>query len=348
MREAEPTALKRGLAALLIVVAGLAWADGAGAHSVGLSRGDYRVQGATVAVLLVFSGVEFATAQAPASGGASTREAIMGDVVIDADGVACRSGPVTSEPAEGDAVAIRATFVCDRPPHELAIDCRFIDRFSTGHRHLAAVSAGGVESSFVLVHARTRIEMDLSSASAPTTSFGAMVWAGVSHILTGYDHLAFLFGLLLMGGTLRSLAGVISAFTLAHSMTLALAVLRVVTISPNVVEPAIALSIAYVGIENLFGVDPAKRWRITFPFGLIHGFGFASALIDLDLPRAAVPAALIAFNLGVEIGQLAVVVVVLPIIVWARRSGAFRKKAVPALSLGLALLGAGWFVLRIR
>jgi len=125
-----------------------------------------------------------------------------------------------------------------------------------------------------------------------------MVWMGVQHIVTGYDHLAFLLGLLLLGGRVRTLVAILTAFTVAHSITLALAVLRVVSLSPGFVEPAIALSIAYVGVENLFVTDARKRWRITFPFGLLHGFGFAGALTALDLPRAQLPSALFGFNLG--------------------------------------------------
>ena len=135
-----------------------------------------------------------------------------------------------------------------------------------------------------------------------------MLKLGVEHILTGADHLVFLLGLILVGGSLRSLVGVVTAFTLAHSITLALAALSIFAPSPRLVEPAIALSIAYVGVENLFVNDASKRWRITFPFGLIHGFGFAGALREIALPRAQLPIALVSFNLGVELGQLGVLV----------------------------------------
>ena len=207
---------------------------------------------------------------------------------------------------------------------------------------------GGHETAFVVALAQKTAEAPAANAGSQTTSFTAMVWTGVQHILTGYDHLAFLVGLLLLGGRLRSLIGTITAFTVAHSITLGLAVLRVVSLSPAIVEPAIALSIAYVGIENLFVRDASKRWRITFPFGLVHGFGFAGALMELDLPRAQLPVALFAFNLGVELGQLGVLAVVLPLVLLARKRAWFRNWGVKALSLAIAVAGVVWFVQRVR
>jgi len=175
----------------------------------------------------------------------------------------------------------------------------------------------------------------------------SMLKLGVEHILTGADHLVFLLGLILVGGTLRSLAGVVTAFTLAHSITLALAALSIFAPSPRLVEPAIALSIAYVGVENLFVRDARRRWRITFPFGLVHGFGFAGALREIALPRAQVPIALVSFNLGVEIGQLAVLSVALPLVLAARGAPWFGARGVKILSVAIAVGGAALFVTRL-
>ncbi len=168
---------------------------------------------------------------------------------------------------------------------------------------------------------------------------------GVEHILSGYDHLLFLLGLVLVGASLPSLLRVVSAFTLAHSITLGVAAFGLWAPPARIVEPLIALSIAYVGVENLFVRDLAKRWRLTFAFGLIHGFGFASALRDLSLPRAGIPLALLGFNAGVEVGQLAVLALVLPLLALARRSPLLSAARVP--SLGIAAVGAAWFVLRL-
>ncbi len=312
----------------------------AAAHAVGLSRGEYHVTDRGVRALYVFSRSELAAS--------ADAKSVVEATTVRVDGSLCRPHFESVSEAEGDAVSVRAFFACDRPAGMLSIDCGFLDALAEGHRHLATVSTDASESVYVLDRARERIDVDLGAPPPPKSiPFGAMVWTGVEHIGTGYDHLAFLFGVVLLGGRPRSLVGVVSAFTLAHSITLAMAVLGVVSVPPSVVEPAIALSIAYVGIEDVFGADPAKRWRITFPFGLVHGFGFASALTSLALPRAQVPAALLAFNLGVELGQLAVLAAVLPVVLWARRYEFFRVWGVRVLSFGLAVAGFVWFFRRI-
>jgi hydrogenase/urease accessory protein HupE len=171
---------------------------------------------------------------------------------------------------------------------------------------------------------------------------------GVEHILTGWDHLVFLLGLVLLRARVKQLLAVVTAFTVAHSITLALAVLGVFTPSSRIIEPAIALSIAYVGVENFFVKDGSKRWRITFPFGLIHGFGFAGALRAIDLPRAEIPGALVSFNLGVEAGQLGVMLVVLPLVFLLRdRQRWFDPRGVRVVSGVVAGVGALLFVARI-
>src|SRR3569623_1444266 len=135
--------------------------------------------------------------------------------------------------------------------------------------------------------------------------------------------------------------------TLAHSITLALAARGSFAPSPRLVEPAIALSIAYVGVENLFVADARKRWRITCPFGLIHGFGFAGALRAIALPRPQVPVALIAFNAGVELGQLAVLALALPLVMAARRAPWFGDRGGRIASGAIAAGGAALFVVRL-
>jgi hypothetical protein len=316
------------------------------AHAVGLSRGDYEVSGRVVKALYVFSEGELATAGL--RGADAQREpGVVDATVVRADGATCAPHFDSLEEGPGDAVRVLATFTCNSPPHDLTIDFRFIEALPAGHRHVATVSLGGREQSFIVVRDKPTIELDVGGAVASKTAFGAMVWTGIRHIWTGYDHLAFLLGLLLLGGRARSLVGVISAFTVAHSITLGLAVLHVVSPHPSIVEPGIALSIAYVGFENLYAPDPAKRWRIAFPFGLLHGLGFASVLMDLDLPRERVAAALLSFNLGVELGQLGVLAVALPVIVWARRYAAFRTSGVRILSSALSIAGCVWFVSRV-
>jgi hydrogenase/urease accessory protein HupE len=182
---------------------------------------------------------------------------------------------------------------------------------------------------------------------------------GVEHIFTGWDHLAFLVALLLLGGKLRHLVAIVTSFTLAHSVTLALAALGIVVPPGRVIEPAIAASVVAVAAENLWALRPggdrtaricdavAHRWRLTFAFGLVHGFGFASALRELELPRAALAAGLVSFNLGVESGQLVLVAAAVPLLALLARFRGFRFAGVPVLSLSIAVLGLLWLGQRL-
>ena len=187
----------------------------------------------------------------------------------------------------------------------------------------------------------------------PMPSFGRYLWLGIEHILTGTDHLSFLLGLLVVCRRVRSVAIIVTCFTLAHSLTLALAALELVRLSPRIVEPLIAASIVFVGIENLFvSAEPegpwVSRWAVAFGFGLIHGLGFAGALQQLGLGAygTSVIAPLLAFNLGVELGQLSVAGVVLAVLWRLPRTG--RLTRLPRLvSLVVAGLGLFWLVQRL-
>ncbi len=170
---------------------------------------------------------------------------------------------------------------------------------------------------------------------------------GVEHIWTGYDHLLFLAALLLRGGGLWSLLKIVTAFTLAHSVTLAIAVLGLVTIGDRLVESVIAASIAWVALENLAFRDvPSQRWLVSFAFGLVHGFGFLSALRPLALPAGNLAVALLGFNLGVEAGQAVVIAIAVPILVWTRRR-TWEPRVVQGVSLALVIVGVVWFVQRL-
>ncbi|MEZ4265728.1 MAG: HupE/UreJ family protein [Myxococcota bacterium] len=177
--------------------------------------------------------------------------------------------------------------------------------------------------------------------------FASMIAMGVEHILMGFDHLLFLLGLLLICGRISDMAKVITAFTVAHSVTLCLAALDVWTPPAGIIEPAIALSVAFVGIENFIKPDPAGRWRIAGAFGFIHGFGFAGALGEVGLPEGNVVAALAGFNIGVELGQLAIMVLVVPIIAMALKRPTYTRYVMPALSGLVALAGILWFAERV-
>lgn len=175
--------------------------------------------------------------------------------------------------------------------------------------------------------------------------------SGIHHILIGPDHLLFLIGLLLLGGTIRRLILVVTAFTVAHSITLSLAALRLVEPPASIIEPAIALSIIYVGVDNLLvrtGKGRDVRPWIALAFGLIHGFGFANVLREMDLPPRALGWSLFSFNIGVEIGQVLVVVIIAAILaaIRARNELAGRTIAV-AGSIAVIVAGGYWFVERV-
>ena len=172
--------------------------------------------------------------------------------------------------------------------------------------------------------------------------------AGVHRMLIGADHLMFLAGLLLLGGTLKQLLIVVSAFTVAHSITLSLAALGVVIPPANAVGPAMALSVVYVGADNRGRAGGAIRGVGACGFGLIHGFGFANVLREMDLPNRALGWTVFSFNIGVEIGQLVVVVLIASLFAWIRsRSEAAGRRLAMAGSLVVMLAGASWFVQRV-
>ncbi len=193
----------------------------------------------------------------------------------------------------------------------------------------------------------------------PVPGFRRYALLGVEHILTGYDHLLFLLGLLLVCRRARTVAVVVTCFTAAHSVTLALAALHVVTLAGRVVEPLIAASIVFVGVENVVrGSEPDKpwpnswlitRWGLAFAFGLIHGLGFAGALEDIGLGRDGAPiiAPLIAFNLGIELGQLAIALPLFAVLWKLRALPAFARTGVKIASLLVAAVGLVWFIQRL-
>jgi hydrogenase/urease accessory protein HupE len=233
---------------------------------------------------------------------------------------------------------------------QLRISAPVLRELPRGHKQFCSVSD---QNNKVLVERMLTADVpdltiDLSSAPANSRSPFSFVFLGIEHILTGFDHLAFLLALLLAGDSLRRNAKIITSFTVAHSLTLALATLGVVRISPAIVEPIIAASVVFVGLENLFGRRVAARWLVTFGFGLVHGLGFASALRELGIGGLGVRAffPLLSFNVGVELAQIAIAALVLPLVWKLKQRPVFALKHVPALSLLITLAGVYWFLTR--
>jgi hydrogenase/urease accessory protein HupE len=173
--------------------------------------------------------------------------------------------------------------------------------------------------------------------------------SGVHHILIGPDHILFLVGLLLLGGSWGALVRIVTAFTVGHSVTLSLAALNIVTPPATLIEPAIALSIVFVGADNLVRGDgrDLRAW-VALVFGLVHGFGFANVLREFGLPDQALGWSLFSFNVGVEIGQLAIVLLVASALAAIRRrSTALGRRVALAGSVVVIAAGAYWFVERV-
>ncbi len=174
--------------------------------------------------------------------------------------------------------------------------------------------------------------------------------AGVEHIMTGYDHLCFLIAVMLWATRIWPVVKIVTAFTVSHSVTLSLAALQLVNLPSHWVEIAIALSIIYVAVENFFTRKVDGRWRDTFFFGFIHGFGFASGLIELGVPQRAIVPALASFNIGVEVGQIGVVLVVLPLLLAIDKiftKGQRSPRLVQGVSAIIACFGAYWLLVRV-
>lgn len=254
-------------------------------------------------------------------------------------------GTVTAPPNDiGDAIVV-VHYACAKAPGTLTIEDDLYVELGKDHHTIASVVYPGGSRQFVFQpDARLqRVEVSGAQPDARPTGFFAL---GIEHILTGYDHLLFLLALILAGGNLWSLLKIVTAFTLAHSITLALAVLDVVVLPARLVEATIAASIAYVAAENLFARKPSShRWAVSFVFGLVHGFGFSSVLRELSLPQGGLVWSLVGFNLGVEFGQAMVVAATIPVLMWMRRSK-WEPRAVAAVSAGIFVVGMALFVER--
>ncbi len=200
-----------------------------------------------------------------------------------------------------------------------------------------------------------------SDTMTPTGAWG-FLREGIRHILTGYDHVLFLLCLLLPSVMRRTpqgwrpverlsqavwpVVGIVSAFTVAHSITLALAAMKVVSLSPAFIEPAIAVTIILAALDNVWPIFPVRRVVVTFVFGLIHGFGFAGVLAELNLPTSAFVSALLQFNVGLELGQLLIVVSVTGVLFGLRQRPQYRAWVIRGGSLAAMLVGVLWLIER--
>jgi HupE / UreJ protein len=250
---------------------------------------------------------------------------------------------------------------CPATITDLSIGYSLMQGIDPSHRGLLTLTAGAITQTGVLGGEKGNESFSLFTPS-PWRAFVEYFQAGVWHILSGIDHLLFLLSLLLPAVLLRrsgqwepvvearpaliSVLKVVTAFTLAHSVTLTLAALDIVRIPSRLTESVIAASIIIAALNNIFPIVTESRARIAFAFGLLHGFGFASVLSDMGLPHGARVISLLAFNVGIETGQMAVVLAVMPIIYWLRSGAFYRRAVMPWGSAAIAGLALVWLVQR--
>jgi len=286
-------------------------------------------------------------------------------LAIAADDQPCTAGPPTARPdADARFVVVAFSATCAVPPTTLTLD--FAAFFAVDTRHVAIVhlSSPGSEPADAIVRASdTPLVLRLDH---PTTGFAAWIGAGIAHIWQGVDHIAFLLALLLVVmlararapidwelrtplSALRRTAGVVTAFTVGHSISLALASLGIVTLPGRFVECAIAASIVYTAAEDIVRPAPRGRFVIAFAFGLVHGLGFASVLAEL-LPPSHIAIPLVGFNAGVEVGQLAIVALALPVLfgtAWLVGPRRYRRVVLPVVASAILALGLVFFIERV-
>jgi len=263
-------------------------------------------------------------------------------------GEACRPGRISirGSGAGDDKVVLEMALSCPKSAGTLAIRDDWPEVLGAHFQTVLSVRVPDRASvEFAFLEDRRSTTLDLGTAVA--TGWGSFVAMGVEHIVGGVDHLLFLLALLALSRGVWPTVRIVTAFTVAHSVTLSLAALGLVDVPSQVVEPLIAASIVWVAVENLVApTGTGRRWLIAAIFGLIHGLGFASALTELDLSRSAMVRALIGFNVGVELGQLAFIIVVLPPLAWASRPG--HLPWLPqVLSVIVAAVGMVWLVARL-
>lgn len=264
---------------------------------------------------------------------------------------ACSAGDAAILP-DGDGIIYRNSFACADAPGDLIYRSTVLTGKDPAARQVVLIAQGRSEAQALLDAGNTTVT--LSTAPPLWSTMQRYLLAGIEHIFLGYDHVAFLVAVVLWARRLLPVVKIVTAFTIAHSITLSLAALDVLVIPSSLVEPAIAASIVFVAVENFFSRDVDKRWRMAFLFGLIHGFGFAGALREIGLPPNAAVPALAAFNIGVEIGQVAIVAVALPILRVADRLSAEDRSEpvraaglVYAVSAVIGLLGGYWLLARV-
>jgi hypothetical protein len=294
-------------------------------------------------------------------------------LALTADGQPCQmtiGAQQVDEHTDGAYTVMPLEFRCaaisnaSKAPAKLALRYSLFAELDPQHRGLLNLTVDGATRTAIFSPQAASQEFVLAETTR-WRQFVDYAREGVWHIWIGFDHILFLLSLLLPAVGVWALRGgkrwqpverfsqafwdvlrIVTAFTLAHSITLTLAVLGVLTLPSRLVESTIAASVVLAALNNVWPVFHGRRWLVAFGFGLVHGFGFASVLVDLGLPQGALALALLGFSVGVELGQLAIVAAFLPLAFLLRRSWFYRRVVLLAGSLLIAALALAWFVER--
>lgn len=284
---------------------------------------------------------------------------------IQTEGVVCpihTSAHLVDHHSDGAYAVLRFVAECSKPLTSVDLNYNLLFDVDPQHKGLLRLENKGTTTTAIFSPDKASQRFDLTEITL-LRQFLDYAKEGVWHIWIGFDHILFLLSLLLPAVLYRKqkhweavhgfrpalidVLKIVTAFTLAHSITLTLATLGVVTLPSRLVESAIAASVVLSALNNIFPLIEGKRWMVAFAFGLIHGFGFASVLADLGLPQDALLLALVGFNLGVEGGQLAIVSAFLPLAYFLRGTLFYRRVVLFAGSILIMLLASIWLIERV-
>jgi hydrogenase/urease accessory protein HupE len=317
------------------------------AHVTSLSSGRVSVEGRAVSGEIRVNRHDLDMALGGAASGEAAAGYILAHIRVSAGGEPCAAEPHDTV-EDQDVLTLRVTWRCPTALSR-AYRATLFHELDPASRHILVLAGPAGERQALLDADTPESVLEAGASDASGVAWRYLV-AGIEHIFLGYDHIAFLLAVVLWGRRFMPLLKVVTAFTAAHSVTLSLAALNLVQLPAAIVEPAIAASIVVVAVENFFVHDIRHRWKLTFLLGLVHGFGFAGALGELGLPRDARLVSLASFNMGVELGQTAILAIALPVLFLAERGLAKRAPIaaragiVYALSLIIAALGLWWLI----
>lgn len=323
-----------------LILCALIWCAPGGlasAHDVSRSDSKIEIQGREVRVTFTLNPLELVDRSTPVP------DLVLRHYFVTSPAAPTQTTVEKYSTLPGSLAQMEILYIFPQDVTTIEVRSTLYEIMPAGHQHLISVRLNGILHEEIL-DSRTQQTTFQGVKSTNLQTMWTFGRLGVEHIFTGYDHLAFLLGLLVATATLGSLIKIITSFTIAHSITLALATFNVVILPSRLTESLIALSIGYVAAENLFNFRAMKRYYITFIFGLVHGFGFSNVLREMDLPRSSLALSLFSFNAGVEIGQITFVMLIFPLVQDLTSSGWKRLK--PAVSIGIACLAVYWFVQR--